>query len=62
MNQCPLGVHYSTGSREYRERERARVEEGGACTGESRNPERGRKSSAESGRERERERETRSSR
>ena len=42
-----IHVPYSTGSREYRERERARVEEGVACTGESRNPERGRESSAE---------------
>ena len=42
-----IHVRYSTGSREYRET--ARVEEGVACTGESRNPERSRESSAERG-------------
>ena len=47
-----IHVHNSTRSREYRKR--ARVEEGVASTGESRNPERGRESSAERGRERER--------
>ena len=40
-----IHVSYSIGSREYRER--TRVEEGVACTGESRYPERGRESSAE---------------
>ena len=40
-----IHVHYSTRSGEYIER--ARIEEGVACTGDSRNPERGRESSAE---------------